>query len=667
MAQVQAHCGREHPPSLPDAIQDLCSRLAAQLNSLLIDNNIVADVRSLKERCHAEGPRVWTQALASMPPVVRSIVLAITRTKEIPAASRPRIKKFCEIFKIEQAEFDEFFYGASAYGFFEALTKAAYAVLDQVPTLDWAELSGALGHQRDKRIRNAKSDDIPLWKPGDVKNAERQLLGWTEEEIDRDSKKRRRQRGPNPPLGLGQRPDTSPSSPYPEHGRAPSASATEQDGRQDWVSSSGVSPSRSPEAKRRRQYFSPQFEFEGLDVFEGPEFCLSDLLPVDSPSDSPATGPPAPLLLLMPPPPLPSNPVPVNSPSYRPSPASLPPRPSQVPNPPPPPPPPPPPGSSSLPPSWQAGLADNDKESLLSATGWLTGVTMNMAFDAITSATTPRVFPVSTDVLTTACKAANHPAYADKLRDQDMLILPVHICGNHWCLASVDRTIKVAAVYDSMASRGHEVAAERVIVNFLTEFLREDAGLWEVTPTPSPQQADRASCGVFVIATAIHLLSGRPLPTEPYHTGMWRLVLACLVAPERAQDRAIWPFTPGEDAQSVSVAAPPDFAALSSRFLSGACTPAQALALAAAIHRATGYGLSRMTNAFRQRRSVRSELKTLETLVTKVRGTSDRWPLARLVVERWDARVGRALADATASVAYVRAQLEVIEGRAGEV
>lgn len=177
--------------------------------------------------------------------------------------------------------------------------------------------------------------------------------------------------------------------------------------------------------------------------------------------------------------------------------------------------------------------------SLLSGTGWLTGAMMNMAFDAITSVTTPLVCPVTTDILATGCRAANHPAYAEKLRDKDMLILPVHISGNHWCLASVDRTMKVAAVYDSMVSRSHEVAAEVVIVKFLTDFLGEDAGVWEVTPTPSPQQRDGASCGVFVIATAIHLLSGRPLPAEPYHTGMWRVALACLVAPERTQDRAI--------------------------------------------------------------------------------------------------------------------------------
>lgn len=114
-------------------------------------------------------------------------------------------------------------------------------------------------------------------------------------------------------------------------------------------------------------------------------------------------------------------------------------------------------------------------------------------------------------------------------------------------------------------------------------------------------------------------------------------------------------------------APPSPIAALSSRFLLGACTPAQAQALAAAIQQAAEDSLARMTDAFRERRCVRSELKALEALVAKARGTSDRRPLARLVVERWDVCVGRALADAAASVANVgRAQPELTEGRAGK-
>lgn len=83
---------------------------------------------------------------------------------------------------------------------------------------------------------------------------------------------------------------------------------------------------------------------------------------------------------------------------------------------------------------------------------------MNMGLDAVTVVTLPRNFPVTTDVVTATARADNLPAYTKRLRDHDILLLPLHLCGNHWALASLDRKTKAVSVYDSMASTMHEGA-----------------------------------------------------------------------------------------------------------------------------------------------------------------------------------------------------------------
>lgn len=321
--------------------------------------------------------------------------------------------------------------------------------------------------------------------------------------------------------------------------------------------------------------------------------------------------------------------------------------------------------TSSLPMSWQAGLVDQDRQDLLCPAGWLTGAIINMALDAITSAGVPRHFPVTTDVITATARADNHPAYTQRLYEHDILLLPLHICGNHWALASLDRKTKAVSVYDSMASTMHEEAAEAVISQFLSEFLGEDAYAWNFTTGASPQQSDTSSCGVFALVTAVYLLSARTIPVAPYHVKMWRLVLAYLVAPESAYGEAIWPYSTVDDRQSASVAIAnsPEVAALQQQLISGTCSVQSAMDLTEKIHDAARRTVTRMKIAACERRRAMTEVQAIDALLMAARAVGDRRPLARMLVDRLAPCVAQAMTDGAASVAFFRQQIETAEVR----
>lgn len=317
--------------------------------------------------------------------------------------------------------------------------------------------------------------------------------------------------------------------------------------------------------------------------------------------------------------------------------------------------------------SWQAGLVEQDRQDLIGTSGWLTGAIMNMALDAITSAGVPRHFPVTTDVVTATARADNNPAYTKRLRDNDdILILPLHISGNHWALATLDRKTKAVSVYDSMASTMHEEAAEAVISRFLSEFVGEDAHTWNFTTGSSPQQSDTSSCGVFALATAIHLLSGRTIPHAPsYHVKMWRTMLACLVAPEATHGGAIWPYSAADDRESASVAMAnsPETAARHQQVISGACSVESALDLADRIDDAVGRSVTKMKTAARERRRAMTELQAIDALIVAARAVADRRPIARMLVDRLAPGVAQAMTDGAASVAFLRHKIETAEAR----
>lgn len=62
-------------------VQDTCTRIAAQLGQFLVETNVISHIHNLKRRCESEGPRVWSQAVSTIPFPARALVEAIAVTK----------------------------------------------------------------------------------------------------------------------------------------------------------------------------------------------------------------------------------------------------------------------------------------------------------------------------------------------------------------------------------------------------------------------------------------------------------------------------------------------------------------------------------------------------------------------------------------------------------
>ncbi|KAK1827286.1 hypothetical protein QBC39DRAFT_375758 [Podospora conica] len=651
-------CDREVTPDLPADIRDTCARISAQLDQFIVDQNIINEVHTLKRKCLENGRRVWPAALISIPFPARHLVEAIADTKAIPESYNARISKLCTRFSITRKQFDTFFYGASATNFFEKLTKLG----NDHSTLNWASVSRALSKEREKRLaatRNRNFTTLHLWMPMDIQLADMALKGMTLAEMEQEMDARRRHRSvtakrsrPAAAKGMGGTPrphgqqDAWESSPPLDLGRGILTGTDEYGGD---ISSNNPSGPTTPAAKRCRQ--SPSADNE---LFANIFTTTPDPTPfAPDPQPEPERHPLPDLTPSVPKPqPEPEQHPPPGLPAPRPPPAANTPT-ATI-------------STSSLPLSWQAGMVNQDRQGLLHPKGWLTGATMNMALDAVTAVTVPRrFFAVSTDILVATTRAGNHPVYTARLRDQDMLLLPLHICTNHWALATLDRTTKAASVYDSIVSATHEEAAEDVISRFLAEFLGEDVHTWHFTTAASPQQADGSSCGIFALVAAIHVVSARTIPTAPYNVKMWRLVLAYLVCPESVDDEAIWPYSLADDARCVALAAAPspEVAALEQQYMSRTCTVVSALDFAAAIQEQAGQTLAKIKVASRERRRVVSELKPLEALINAARDVVEHRPLARMLVERLGPRVAQAMTDGAASVAFFRQQIETAEVR----
>lgn len=313
-------------------------------------------------------------------------------------------------------------------------------------------------------------------------------------------------------------------------------------------------------------------------------------------------------------------------------------------------------------------MVEDDRQGLVHPAGWLTGSTMDAALDAFASAVAvPRVFAVTCYILTAGARARNNPVYTARLHEHERMLLPLHIGGNHWALAHLDRARRAATVYDSMASSSpaNEFEAEAVVGRFLAEFLADNAALWHFVFAAGPQQADQSSCGVFALATALHILTGWAVPIAPYHVPMWRLVLTYLVEPRWTDGRRpLWPYTEADDAAAACAVPPaPDVVAMQTRLALGRAGAGDAFDLAAAMQQLGEATLVRTRAAMRDRRRLVAELKPIESLVVAAQAASDRRPLARAVVDRLGARVARAMTDGGASLAYLAGEVARGEAR----
>lgn len=310
-------------------------------------------------------------------------------------------------------------------------------------------------------------------------------------------------------------------------------------------------------------------------------------------------------------------------------------------------------------------------------TGWLTGAVINMALEMACCCAATRCFPVVSDVLLS--RAENHAAYAARLRDAPYdFLLPLYLGGNHWALAHLLSSAKLANVYDSLPSAAHEAEAQGAVQRFLADFLGQDVMAWQVTAAACPRQEDGSSCGIFAIATAMYVLCGRAVPASPYRSDMWRVLVARLVG-LRAPGATLWPFSRDEDEQAAALpSALPEVAAFRRALEAGRCSLSEGQALAASIAKAmaaAGRGMvPTIKKAMEERRRALGELRAVAAFVEGARavaggegveaGVEDarRAQVARLVVERLGGEcVGASVRDGVASVSWLGEQLAIAE------
>ena len=97
----------------------------------------------------------------------------------------------------------------------------------------------------------------------------------------------------------------------------------------------------------------------------------------------------------------------------------------------------------------------------------------------------------------------------------DMLIVPVHVHGNHWTLARLDFRRKRAEYYDSL--RGSEAN----ILRNLRQYVIDEAKTyksqvlsmddWQDVAVNAPRQSNGSDCGVFSLMFANYLCDGLPV------------------------------------------------------------------------------------------------------------------------------------------------------------
>lgn len=116
-----------------------------------------------------------------------------------------------------------------------------------------------------------------------------------------------------------------------------------------------------------------------------------------------------------------------------------------------------------------------------------------------------------------------------KLIEMDKVLIPIHVSGNHWCLAVINFIKKRFEYYDSMGGRND------TILGHLRNYVKDEAKLhsgqadydmseWvNYTPQDIPAQHNGYDCGVFACTYADYLSEDLPFTFTQEHIPNFRL------------------------------------------------------------------------------------------------------------------------------------------------
>jgi hypothetical protein len=175
----------------------------------------------------------------------------------------------------------------------------------------------------------------------------------------------------------------------------------------------------------------------------------------------------------------------------------------------------------------------------LSATdGWLTGATISRLLHLIAAGQ-----PASTYVADTSLVVRPRSPSLTHLSSPELttLLLPIHH-SNHWVLATVSKAQQSVLIFDSLPSAANTKTQTRIIDGFLRNvgtalsalpapvpdsWLRRFASANTILAA-CPKQTNGYDCGIALLASAIHVVTGSYLPAETSYA-LWRDVFRALL------------------------------------------------------------------------------------------------------------------------------------------
>ncbi|KAF6772299.1 hypothetical protein AHF37_07959 [Paragonimus kellicotti] len=87
------------------------------------------------------------------------------------------------------------------------------------------------------------------------------------------------------------------------------------------------------------------------------------------------------------------------------------------------------------------------------------------------------------------------------LLDQDLILVPIHDRGMHWCLACIDLKAKSITYYDSMGSPNHKclkTLIKMITIDLITQKILQIVAMCFRLEDSVPQQMNGSDCGVFL-------------------------------------------------------------------------------------------------------------------------------------------------------------------------
>lgn len=171
------------------------------------------------------------------------------------------------------------------------------------------------------------------------------------------------------------------------------------------------------------------------------------------------------------------------------------------------------------------GISMTGKD-VLSLTGknWLTDNVINFYMELLVeqsqSNEMPKVFAMNTNFLqkleTNGYEGVRRWTKKNDIFDHDIMLVPVHVSGNHWCMAMIHFENKTIQYYDSL---GHEnTPCLKVLSDYLAAEMFDkkkrnaDAAEWTLENVKNlPKQQNMHDCGVFACMYAKCITRNKPL------------------------------------------------------------------------------------------------------------------------------------------------------------